>query len=189
MATKVEVAHADALKLFKEAGSTQYMKWDAAKLCKMLAKLPAHLASEKNGDLDLSKKSKKVLDEVADAVEKKVTLEIVGVEEDEEEVVVKKASKVKAAKGTTTKANKGKATAKTAKKATSKKEKRSNPGVIATIKEILESASKKTPIAKDKILARLVKKFADREEDQMARTLSTQLSRLEASKNENGYWL
>jgi len=71
------------------------------------------------------------------------------------------------------------------------------PGVIQTIIKCLREASKKKPISKDKILAKLVKAFPDREEKAMKSTISSQIpSGLKTEKGlevktdgEGGFWL
>jgi len=194
----LEIDADEARTLFKGLGSSTAKNWDNAELATRLKKLPAKLEAM-NGSAktdDLEKKSKKLLDTVTDAVAKNRKIKVIGGEaevdddddaesdDDEEEATAKKSS------GKSSKAKSSKSSGKKSSKKSSKGgEKGKHPGVIAYIRELLEAASKAKPIKKATILKKMVAKFSDREEEQMARTLSTQLSRLEAKKNDNGYWL
>lgn len=198
MATKtLEVTLVNARKLFKALGSAAAKNWDAKDCTSRLKKLPGKLEAM-NGEAktdDLGAPQKKLLDQVRDAVENDLKIVVTGaVANDSDDAPAKKSSSKKtSAKKTSSKkaASVDDDDEPAPKKKSSKKSaaKGKHPGVIAFIRETLEGASKASPLKKEKILAKLVKKFADRDEEQMSRTLSTQLSRLEAKKNENGYWL
>lgn len=71
------------------------------------------------------------------------------------------------------------------------------PGIIATIQECLTKASKETPVTKDAILNKLVKRFPDRDPDAMKNTINIQVpNRMRTDKKlnivktaEGGYYI
>ena len=82
-------------------------------------------------------------------------------------------------------------------KAKAKAKKPKGPGVIASVLEFLSAASKKKPISKKQIVAKLAKRFPDREAESMAKTVNVQVgSRIAKEKNvkvvkndDGGYWI
>lgn len=85
--------------------------------------------------------------------------------------------------------------AKGAKKAAKSTEPK-KPGVIATIFEIVQTATAKKPLSRDDIFAKLVDAFPDRDADALKSTVQTQVpSRIAKErgvtieKNEKGYWI
>ena len=96
------------------------------------------------------------------------------------------------------KPTKKKAPAKKAEKL-SKKEQRQRakgPGVIASIVEYLQAATATKPITKDKMCARLAKRFPERSPDAMMKTINCQVptrivneKQIKVKKNENGYYV
>lgn len=90
------------------------------------------------------------------------------------------------------KKKKGKATK--AKKAGPKKAE--GPGVIGSIQEFLEAASEDKPLSKDAIVAKLLKRFPDRNEESLGSTVAQQVPTklrsqkgLNIQKNDKGYYL
>jgi hypothetical protein len=70
------------------------------------------------------------------------------------------------------------------------------PGVIASIIEFYRAASEETPIDKDSVLAKLAKRFPDREKEAMAKTVQAQTparilkeKKIEVLQNEKGRWI
>ena len=95
--------------------------------------------------------------------------------------------------------SKKKAPAKKADKKLSEKEQRQRakgPGVIASIVEYLQAATATKPITKEKICARLAKRFPERSPEAMLKTIHCQVptrivneKKLKVKKNENGYYV
>ena len=79
------------------------------------------------------------------------------------------------------------------------KKKTKSPGVVASIIEFLTKASKTRPLTKDQLLAKLAKRFPDRAESSMLRTINCQVpnrlwtdKEIEVQKNDKkpaGYWI
>lgn len=107
-------------------------------------------------------------------------------EDEEEEPKSKKSSKKNGKKGGAKKGQK-----------IQKAESKSGKGVIGTIVELLQGASKDKPITKETILKKLVKEFPDREEKGMKATINIQVpSRLNSEKemgivrhDDGGYYI
>lgn len=68
-------------------------------------------------------------------------------------------------------------------------------GITDLIVKTLEAASEDAPVSKKKILSALTKKFPDRDPDQMARTINTQMGwhlknkGYKFKRNDKGYWV
>jgi hypothetical protein len=106
-----------------------------------------------------------------------------------------KTAKKAAAKtpGTNAPATKPKTVAKT--KGTKRTDGTKGTGVIKSIVEFLKAASATAPITKEQLVAKLAKRFPDREPDSMTRTVNVQIgTRIEreqgitVKKNDEGYW-
>lgn len=74
--------------------------------------------------------------------------------------------------------------------------KNGGPGIIASIVEFLTAATEEKPINKERILAKLVKRFPDRGPDSMKNTINIQVpnriktdKKLNVIKTENGYYI
>ncbi len=87
-----------------------------------------------------------------------------------------------------------KAKAKPAKKAEPKEER--GPGVIASIVEFLGAATEEKPINKDRLVEKLKKRFPDRQETAMMKTINVQVpnrlktdKKINVKKNDKGYWI
>lgn len=110
-------------------------------------------------------------------------------EDEEEEVKPAKKSKKTATKAKETKGDK---------KGEKKKgiEKAKGPGVIGSIAEFLEAASESKPVSKDDIVAKLSKRYPDREESSLRSTVNQQVpTKLRSGKGlnvlrgEGGYYI
>lgn len=82
------------------------------------------------------------------------------------------------------------------KKADSKPKAKKGPGVIATIIELLQAATKKKPITKDAIRDELVERFPERDGESMMRTINVQVPNriksdkgLTVVKTDKGYYI
>ncbi len=74
--------------------------------------------------------------------------------------------------------------------------KNGGPGIIASIVEFLSAATEEKPINKERILAKLVKRFPDRDPDSMKNTINIQVpnriktdKHLNVIKTEQGYYI
>lgn len=119
----------------------------------------------------------------------------------------KPATKASEAKANEAKARNGKAKASEAKAKASEGKasngKASKPatkgvGVIGSILEFLRGASKEEPLSKADLVAKLAKRFPEREAEKMAKTVGVQLPsriakeqevKVEGSAKEGGFWI
>lgn len=87
-------------------------------------------------------------------------------------------------KKTTSKNAREKAAQGKAKKSIKKTKQTKKIGVIASIIEFLGAASEEKPLSKDRLLAKLAKRFPDRNPESMLRTINVQVpTRLRTDKN------
>lgn len=68
-------------------------------------------------------------------------------------------------------------------------------GVIESMVDFLVRASEAKPLSKDKLLAKLIRRFPDRSADSMRNTINAQLPGriakgwdIKVERNEKGYW-
>jgi hypothetical protein len=128
--------------------------------------------ASKKSDKKASKKSKAKAEEEDEEDEEEEEDAEDADDEDEDEEEEKPKSKKKVAKG----GKKG--------QAIKKAESKNGKGVIGTIVECLQNASKDKPVTKEQILKKLVKEFPDREEKGMKATINIQVpSRLNSEKD------
>lgn len=179
----------DLAKLFKKNGDD--LDKDTKKAVKQLLEADSIVIGEADEEEEEEKEDKKSKKKEKPAKKGKGKSKDEDDEEDEEEEKPKK-------KGKKSKKDDDEEEDEDDKKSKKKKKKGGveKVGIIDTIIEILEGASKDSPISQAAILKKLVKKFPDREEDAMKMTVRCQVGfqlrakkGLNIMKTEDGYYI
>lgn len=164
----MKVLQSQATALFEILGFPTANKWSAIRMEKKIMGLPDVV--DENTD---AKDQQQLLDDLLVAID---IGEEIHVQSDVEEEAPKKKKTAKAKKA--------------------KEPKPKKVGIIATIIEVLNAASEKSPVTKQGILDVLSERFPERKPESMLRTVSVQVpTRLRVdkeiivSKSKDGYWI